>query len=83
MSDPAPLVCPTPPNTSSPLEDATVQKIRLNAQILHLPTSTPQLNPLGAEWWEIKAAIPDIFFDGLEKMRAAIRRMIRSGEMPI
>ena len=43
----------------------------------------PQLDPIGVEWREIKAAIANIFFDGLEKMRDAIRRMIRNGEIPI
>ena len=27
--------------------------------------------------------IADIFFDGLDRMRDAIRRIIRNGEMPI
>ena len=33
-----------------------------------LPTP-PQLNPIEIEWREIKAAIADIFFGGLDKMR--------------
>ena len=52
-------------------------------EILHLPPHTPQLNPIEVEWREIKAAIADISFDGLDGMRDAIRRMIRNGEMPI
>lgn len=32
---------------------------------------------------EGKAATPDIFFDGLDGMRDAIRWMIRNGEMPM
>jgi predicted ferric reductase len=51
--------------------------------MLHLPPRTPQLNPIEVEWREIKAAIADIFFDGLDRMRDAIRRMIRNGEIPI
>ena len=48
------------------------------------PTArTPQFNPIETEWREIKAAIADIFFDGLDRMRDAIRRMIRNGEIPI
>ena len=36
--------------------------------MLHLPPRTPQLNPIVVEWREIKAAIADIFFDGLYRM---------------
>lgn len=54
-----------------------------DVEILHLPPHTPQLNPIEVEWREIKAAIADIFFGGLDKMRDAIRRMIRNGEIPI
>lgn len=54
-----------------------------DVEILHLPARTPQLNPIEVEWREIKAAIASIFFDGLEKMRNAIRRMIRNGKIPI
>ena len=52
-------------------------------EMLHLLPHTPQLNPIEVEWREIKAAIADIFFDGLDRMRDAIRRMIRNGEIPI
>ena len=51
--------------------------------MLHLPPRTPQPSPIEVEWREIKAAIADIFFDGLDRMRDAIRRMIRNGGMPI
>ena len=54
-----------------------------DVEILHLPPHTPQLNPIKVEWREIKAAIADIFFDGPDRMRDAIRRMIRNGEIPI
>ena len=54
-----------------------------DVEMLHLPPHTPQLNPIEVEWREIKAAIADIFFDGLDRMRDAIRRMIRNGEIPI
>ena len=52
-------------------------------EMLHLPPRTPQLNPIEAGWREIKAAVADIFFGGLDGMRDAIRRMIRNGEIPI
>lgn len=51
--------------------------------ILHLPLYAPQLNPIEIEWREIKAAIADIFFDDLDSMRDAIRRMISNGEIQI
>ena len=52
-------------------------------EILHLPPRTPQPSHIEVEWREVKAAVTDIFFDGLDRMRDAIRRMIRNGEMPI
>ena len=52
-------------------------------EIIHLSPHTPQLNPIEVEWREIKAAIADIFFYGLDKMRDAIRQMIHNGEIPI
>lgn len=54
-----------------------------DVEILHLPPHTPQLNPLEIQWREIKAAIADILFGGLDKMRDTIRQMILNGEMPI
>ena len=51
--------------------------------MVHIPPHTPQLNPIEIQWREIRAAIADIFFGGLDKMRDAIRRMIRNGGMPI
>ena len=54
-----------------------------DVEMLHLPAHTPQLNPIKVEWREIKAAIANIFFGSREKMRDAIRRMIRNGEIPI
>ena len=51
-------------------------------EILHLPPRIPQLNPNEAEQREIRAAIADTF-DGLDRMRNATRRMIRSGKIPI
>ena len=51
-------------------------------EIIHIPPRTPQLNPIEMEWWEIKAAIADIF-GGLDKMRDAIIRVLRNREIPI
>lgn len=54
-----------------------------DVEIIHIPPHTPQLNPIEIEWREIKAAIADIFFGGLDKMRDAIIRMLHNREIPI
>ena len=51
--------------------------------MVHIPFRTPWLNPIGTEWREIRAAIPDIFSGGLDRMRDAIMRMLHNGEMSI
>lgn len=48
----------------------------------YLLPRTPQHNQIETEWQEIKTAIADIFLGGLDRMQDAIRRMIRSGEIP-
>ena len=53
-----------------------------DVEVLHLPAHAPQLNPVGVAWREIKAAIANVFLDGPEKMRDAIRWRIRNGEIP-
>ena len=52
-------------------------------EILHIPPHTPQLNPIETEWREVRTAIADIFFGGLDKMRDMIIRMLHSKEIPI
>lgn len=52
-------------------------------EILYLPPHTPQLNPIEIQWREIKVAIADLFYGGLDKMRDAIIRMLRKKEIPI
>ena len=52
-------------------------------EILHISPHTPQLNPIEIEWWEIRTAIADIFFGGLDKMRDMIIRMFHNKEIPI
>ena len=54
-----------------------------DVEIVYLPAHTPQLNPIEIQWREIKAAIADIFFDGLDKMRDAIIHMLHNKEIPI
>ena len=48
-----------------------------------LPPRTPQHNPIEVLWREIKRAIADIYFGGIDQMRAAIIRMLRRGEVAI
>ena len=50
-------------------------------EMVHIPSHTPQLNPIETEWREIRAAIADIFFGGLDKMRDAIIYMLHNGEI--
>ena len=52
-------------------------------EMVHIPPHTPQLNPIEIEWREIRAAIADIFFGGLDRMLDAIIRMFHNGEMSI
>ncbi len=46
-----------------------------------LPPRTPQHNPIEVLWREIKRAIADVYFGGIEQMRTAIIRMLRRGEV--
>ena len=52
-------------------------------EMVHIRPRTTQLNPIEIEWREIRAARADIFFGGLDRMRDAIIRMFRNGEIPI
>ena len=52
-------------------------------EMVHIPSHTPQLNPIETEWREIRAAIADIFFGDPDRMRDAIIRMFHNGEIPI
>ena len=49
--------------------------------MVHIPSRMPRLNSIETEWREIRAAITGILFGGLDKMRDAIIRMFRNGEM--
>ena len=51
--------------------------------MVHIPPHTPQLNPIEIEWREIRAAIADIFFGSLDKMRDAIMVWFHNREIPI
>ena len=48
-----------------------------------LPPRTPQHNPIGIQWREIRRAIADIFFGGFDEMQKRIRQLLHSGEVPI
>ena len=47
-------------------------------EMVHIRPHTPQLNPVEMERREIRAAIADIFFGGLDRMRDAIIRMFHN-----
>ena len=50
-------------------------------EMIHIPSHSPQLNPIEIQWREIRAAMADIFFGGLDKMRDAIIRMFHNKEI--
>ena len=52
-------------------------------EMIHFLPHTPQLNPIEIEWREIKRAIADIFFGGLDKLQKAITHMLANEEMVI
>ena len=52
-----------------------------DVEMPHLPPHTPQLNPVEVEWRENQAAMAT--FGGPDRVRDAIRRMVRNGGMPI
>ena len=44
-------------------------------EMIHFLPHTPQLSPIEIEWREIKRAVADIFFGGLDELQEAITRM--------
>lgn len=52
-------------------------------EMVNILPHTPQLNPIEIQWREIKAALADLFFGGLGKMRDAIIRMFQNKEIAI
>ena len=50
-------------------------------EMIHFLPHTPQLNPIEIEWREIKRAVADIFFGGLDELQEAIRRMLANEEI--
>ena len=47
------------------------------------PSRTPQHNPIEIQWREIRRAVADIFFGGLDELQKRIRQLLHSGEVPI
>ena len=37
-------------------------------EMVHIPSHTAQFNPIETEWWEVRAAIANIFFGGLNRI---------------
>ncbi|ETW91983.1 MAG: hypothetical protein ETSY2_55025, partial [Candidatus Entotheonella gemina] len=48
-----------------------------------LPPYTPQQNPIEILWREIKRAIADRYFDGLDQMQKSVTKMLQRGEVAI
>ncbi len=63
--------------------DEYVGKMGGGAVLRFLPPRTPQHNQMEVLWREIKRAIADIYFGGIDRMRAVIIRMPRRGEAAI
>ena len=51
------------------------------AETIHFLPHTPQMNPIGIEWREIKRAVADIFFGGLDELREPTTRMPANEEI--
>ena len=52
-------------------------------EMIHFLPHTPQPNPIEIEWREIKRAVADIFFGGLDELQEAITRMLANEEIAI
>ena len=48
-----------------------------------LSPRTPQHNPIEIQWREIRRAVADIFFGGLDDLQKRIRQLLHSGDVPI
>ena len=54
-------------------------KMRGMAVLWHLPPCTPQHNPIGMAWCELKRATAGRYLDRFGEMHKTIRRLIKSG----
>ena len=52
-------------------------------EMIHFLSHTPQLNPIEIEWGEIRRAVADIFFGGLDELQESITRMLANEEIAI
>ena len=50
-------------------------------EMIHFLPHTPQLNPIEIEWREIKRAVADISFGGLDGLQEATTRMLANEEI--
>ena len=48
-----------------------------------LPPRTPQHNPIEIQWREIRRAVADMFFGGLDELQKRIRQLLHSREVAI
>ena len=63
--------------------DEYIKSTKGDVVLWFLPPRTPQHNPIEIQWSEIRRAVADIFFGGLDELQKRIRQLLHSGEVPI
>ena len=63
--------------------DEYIESTKGDVVLWFLPPRTPQHNPIEVQWREIRRAIADLFFGGLDELQKRIRQLLHSGEVPI
>ena len=54
---------------------AYIKSSKGDAVLWFLPSRTPQHNPIEIQWREIRRAVADIFFGGLDELQKRIRQL--------
>ena len=63
--------------------DEYIESTKGDVVLWFLPPRTPQHNPIEVQWREIRRAVADLFFGGLDELQKRIRQLLHSGEVPI
>ena len=63
--------------------DKYIKSTKGDVVLWFLPPRTPQHNPIEVQWREIRRAVADLFFGGLDELQKRIRQLLHSGEVPI
>ena len=66
-------------HTSKQMKDY-IKSTKGDVVLWFLPPRTPQHNPIEIQWSEIRRAVADIFFGGLDELQKRIRQLLHSGE---